>query len=816
MSRLPVDAVLPDLLSALDAQSSAVLIAPPGAGKTTRVPLALLKAAWRGDGKIIVLEPRRLAARSAARFAARSLGEKPGETVGYRVRMETRVSARTRVELVTEGVFTRMIQSDPELTGIAAVLFDEFHERNLDGDLGLALALDAQSALRPDLRILVMSATVDGARVASLLGDAPVIESKGRSFPVETRHVARRPEIQVADQLADTCLDALGEETGSVLAFLPGRYEIDRAARRLEERLPADTDLAVLYGALTGADQDRAIAPAPKGRRKLVLATSIAETSLTIEGVRVVVDSGFSRQPRYEPATGLTRLETVRVSKAGADQRRGRAGRLEPGICVRLWAEAQTGALAAFDRPEILEADLAGLVLDLAQWGVADPTDLKWLDPPPAAAWSEAVALLRDLEALDAAGRITETGRDIAGLPLHPRLAHMIVRAAGDGEAPLAAEIAVLLSERNLGGRSSDLVARLRAFRADRSPRARASRKLAQGWSGRFDDQRRNISADRCGAILARAYPDRIAQARGASGGFRLANGRGGRIETAEALAAEPFLVVAELQGRAADARILLAAPISKAELETDFEAAIEEAPEIVFDRKEGTVRAFRIRRLKALELGRVPDPRPDPDAVALALRDGILALGIAALPWSKAQTALRDRVAWLHPSDPEGWPDLSDNGLSKTANQWLTPFLAGRTAIAELTPTLLDAGLATLLPADGMRRLDRLAPKDFVTPLGRTIAIDYSTESGPTVSVRVQELYGLDRHPTVGEPPVPLVLSLLSPADRPIQLTADLSGFWRGSWRDVRADMRGRYPKHVWPEEPQSAEATRSTRRKS
>lgn len=810
MPDFPIDQVLPELTRALENNTTAVLIAQPGAGKTTRVPLALLDAGWRGDGKIIMLEPRRLAARSAARFMARSLNEKPGQTVGYRVRMDTRVSAATRIEIVTEGVFTRMIQSDPELTGIAVVLFDEFHERNLDGDLGLALALDAQAALRPDLRIVIMSATVDGGRVSALLDGAPVIESAGRSFPVETRHLPRDPSLHIADQTADATLNALRESSGSLLVFLPGRYEIERAARRLEDRLPPDTDLFTLFGSLSGAEQDRAIAPPKAGRRKIVLATAIAETSLTIEGIRVVVDSGLSRRPLYEPATGLTRLETARVSVASADQRRGRAGRLEPGVCYRLWAKVQTGALNAYDRPEILEADLSGLVLDLAQWGVGDPSGLSWLDPPPKPAWSEARDLLSELGALDENGRLTTVGRQIADMPLHPRLAHMILKAGETGDAGLAAEIALILTEQGLGGRSVDLAQRLRVFREDRSNRARTARQLAASWSGRFDGQKGSVSPDRCGAVLAQAYPDRIAQARGLPGGFRLANRRGAKLDIDAPLASEAFLVVAEIQGRASDARILLAAPIAKADIEGEFGDAITEESEIKFDNDSQSVRASSVRRYHALELSRRRDPTPDPGEVANVLSDAIIMRGIDRLPWPAETRHLRERINWLAERQPDEWPDVANTGLAASKDTWLTPFLPGRSSVSEIDGQMLRAGLLSLLPPDGLRRLEVLAPPYFEAPTGRRVQIDYNPGSPPTIAIRVQELYGLDRHPEAGHPPEPILLSLLSPANRPIQTTADLPGFWRGSWRDVRADMRGRYPKHVWPEVPQSAEPTR------
>ncbi|MCW2306504.1 ATP-dependent helicase HrpB [Rhodobium gokarnense] len=800
---LPIESALPELLKSLSERPDAVLVAPPGAGKTTRVPLALLDADWRGDGRIVVLEPRRLAARAAARRMASMLGEEVGERVGYRVRMESRVSKRTCIEVVTEGVFTRRILADPELSGVAAVLFDEFHERSLDGDTGLALAMEAREALSPDLRLLVMSATIDGARVAALLGEAPVIDCPGRSFPVETRYLGRDPLKRIEDEAAAAVRKALREETGSVLVFLPGQGEIERTADRLGEAVPETVDLCPLYGALRPADQDRAIRPAEAGRRKVVLATAIAETSLTIEGVRVVIDCGLARKPVYEPANGLTRLETTRVSRAAADQRRGRAGRLEPGICYRLWEEGQTAALQPFDRPEVLEADLAGLVLDLAAWGTSDPASLQWLDPPPKPAWTEAVALLKSLDALDGDGRLTDAGKAIADLPLHPRLAHMVARAAETGEALLAAEIAVLVSERGLGGTDVDLTDRLRRLRLEKG-RAASARKLAEGWARRAGGALRKGDPADAGRLLAIAYPDRIAQARGAHGHFRLANGRGGRLDETHPLAGTPFFAVAELQGAAKSARITLAAPLSLADIEADFADRIETTVDVAFDRGARAVRARRRRRLDSLVLDETPEPNPDPEAVTAALLGGIKGLGLACLPWTAKLERLRGRIAFLHARDPQSWPDVSDDALTGTLDTWLGPFIAGKSALADISSGDLHAAFDVLAPR---AMLDRLAPEEISLPTGRTAPVDYGAEAGPTLSVRPQELFGLDTHPVLAGTPV--VIELLSPAGRPIQLTRDLPGFWRGSWADVRRDMRGRYPKHPWPEDPRTADPT-------
>jgi ATP-dependent helicase HrpB len=801
---LPIDAVLPALRDALAAGRRAVLVAPPGAGKTTRVPLALLDAPWRDDGRIVMLEPRRLAARAAAAQMARLIGEDVGQTVGYRVRMDAKTSARTRIEIVTEGVFTRMVLDDPELTGIAAVLFDEFHERSLDGDLGLALALDA-TALRPDLRLLVMSATIDGARVARLLGDAPVLESQGRAFPVETLYREPDPLLRLEDQVATATIAALREHPGSVLVFLPGQGEITRTAERLAGRVPPDTDIAPLYGQLTPAEQDRAIRPPEAGRRKIVLATSIAETSLTIEGVRIVVDSGFRRIPVYAPDTGLTTLATSRVSRAGADQRRGRAGRTEPGVAIRLWNPGQTSALDPFDTPEILDADLAGLALDLASWGVTDPAVLAFLDPPPAPAWSEAVSLLNSLDALDAAGRLTATGRKLSRLPLHPRLAHMVVAAAGEDDARTAAELAVLVIERGLGGDDLDLANRLDRFRRDGGKRAAAAatlaRRLAKAAGGGSGG---NLPA---GHHLARAWPDRVAQPAGARGKFRLANGRQASLDPGEALAAAPFLVVTDLTGAAASSRIRAAASLDRDDLESLFAGHITQTETLGFDKASGSVRARRLRQLGALRLA--DDPVAVTDLEGAAKRLAAAATSRAdALPWSREQRALRARATWLHQTLGPDWPDLSDAALAGDPS-WLVPHIIGETRLAAITAAQLGNALDALLPWARRQEIDRLLPSHFTAPSGSHLPIDYAAENGPALEIRVQELFGLDRHPAIAGGRIPLLLVLLSPAHRPIQTTRDLPGFWRGSWKDVARDLKGRYPRHFWPDDPVNAAAT-------
>ncbi|MBY0383012.1 MAG: ATP-dependent helicase HrpB [Xanthobacteraceae bacterium] len=819
---LPIDAVLAELTDALARRNTAVLVASPGAGKTTRVPLALRDAAWVGERKIIVLEPRRIAARAAAERMAKTLGEQAGETVGYRVRFGSKVSRRTKIEIVTEGIFTRQILDDPELSGVAAVLFDEFHERSLDADLGLALARDTQTGLREDLRILVMSATLDGARVAKLLGDAPVIESEGRAHPVETRYVGRKPDAPLERQMADVIAIALRAEPGSVLAFLPGAVEIRRTQSFLEERISDPSiEIVPLFGALDAGAQDRAISPAPRGQRKVVLATSIAETSLTIEGVRIVVDSGMARVPRYEPDIGLTRLETIRASRAAVDQRRGRAGRTEAGVCYRLWDEPQTASFEPYTRPEILSADLSSLVLDLAHWGVRDPSGMAFLDSPPGPAMAEAKVLLRELDAIDADGRMTEEGSSLRALALPPRLARMIVDARRLGAGEEAAMIAAVLTERGLGGDSVDLDARLENFRRDRSSRAQSARQMAQRWVGQTENaaSRQVRSVERSGGlstgqILALAFPDRVARNRG-NGSFVLANGRGATVDQASALARASYLAVAELTGTAAQGRILLAALITQEEIEAGFYAHIQVADEVTFDASAMALRARRKRRLHAIVLSEQNLPVMPSDETARILSDGLARAGIDRLPWSKSLRQWRDRVLFLRASEGDEWPDLSDAALSKSRASWLEPMLLDKTSLADIAAGDLSDAVMNLLPWDLRSRLDREAPTHFEAPTGTMLAIDYEAEEGPKISVRLQELFGLGVHPSIAKGRLALVVELLSPAHRPVQVTKDLPGFWHGSYAAVRADLRGRYPRHPWPEDPANAAPTRRVKPK-
>lgn len=819
---LPIDAALPELTAALGAHNTLVLVAPPGAGKTTRVPLVLAAQAWALEKKIIVLEPRRIAARAAAARMAATLRENVGATVGYRVRFGSRVSSKTRIEVVTEGIFTRRVLDQPGLDDVAAVLFDEFHERSLEGDLGLALARDVQQGLREDLKLLVMSATLDGARVAGALGGAPVIESAGRGFPVETHYLGRDPQLGIEREVTQAVLRALRWEAGSVLVFLPGAAEIHRTQTLLRDHISGPgIDIVALHGALEAHVQDRAIAPAPLGQRKVVLATAVAETSLTIEGVRVVIDSGLARVPRYEPELGLTTLQTVRVSRASADQRRGRAGRTEPGVCYRLWDEPQTSALEPANRPEILAADLSGFLLDLAHWGVTDPSTLTFVDPPPPAALAEAKKLLIELDALDKSGRITDTGKSLRRLPLPPRLACMVVRAARMEATELAAEIALTLTETGLGGKEIELAERLDHLRRDRSERSRAGRAMAKHWAAIARSRSSSPDAPAAiasggkqqapsaGALVALAYPDRIAKNRGEGGSFLLANGRGARVPETSALSRAPFLAVAHVTGTAAHGRIQLAAPISLAEVETFFADRVESREEIAFDQATESLRARQLRALGAILLSERPLKVMPNEESARLLAEAIARLGIEQLPWTTSLRQWRDRVMFLRRVEGPEWPDLSDEALARKANDWLWIAFAGKTALGELRADELTHALQELLPWSLRRRLDAEAPTHFKAPSGSSVRIDYQTEEGPKISVRVQELFGLDRHPAIAGSRIPLLIELLSPARRPVQITLDLPGFWRGSYAGVRAEMRGRYPRHPWPDDPLSASAT-------
>ena len=844
MTSLPIEAVLPELAAALRAQPSAVLHAPTGAGKTTRVPLALLEAPWLEGQKIVMLEPRRLAARAAARRMAHLLGERVGQTVGYRVRMDTQVGAETRIEVVTEGVLTRMLQSDPALPGVGAAIFDEFHERNMQADLGLALALEARAVLRPALRLLVMSATLDAAPVADLLGEAPperapLVTSEGRSFPVETQYLERRPTGRVEDFTAAAVRAALEEETGDVLVFLPGAGEIRRTQRRLAEGgLPQDVDVRPLFGNLSHREQDRAIAPSPEGRRKVVLSTDIAETSLTIEGIRVVVDAGLQRTPRFDPRSGMTRLETVHVSKASADQRKGRAGRLAPGVCRRLWTHHTQQHLAEHTAPEIQQADLAPLALDLAQWGAPDPAALRWLDPPPEAAFAQARALLGRLGALDADGLITDHGRDMASLGLHPRLAHLVLSAQTLGLGAVACDLAALLGERDLlkgqsGPPSADLRLRLEVLqtlrRGDRSGltyvkhsrvdrgAARRVRRVARHWRRRLGISKNARSAiEASGLLLAFAYPDRIAQQVGQTGRFRLQNGRAATFSRPQLLSDADYLVAAHLGGRGPEPRILLAAPVALDDLEAHFGRQIEEKKVVAWNAEARLVRARQQQQLGALVLKDGPLSDPDPQALAAALASGIRSEGLLLLPWTKNARQLQERLVFLHRHAPEDWPDFSDEALLDTLGDWLGPHLYGLKRADDLQRLNLTEILKENLSWEQRRALDDLAPTHLAVPSGSRRRLDYSDPEAPVLAVRLQEMFGQTKTPRIAGGRVPLTVHLLSPAQRPVQITQDLESFWKRTYFEVKKDMQGRYPKHYWPEDPFAATPTRHVRPRS
>lgn len=808
-SDLPIHAVLPDLLAALRERSSAVLVAPPGAGKTTAVAPALLDQRWC-TGEILLLSPRRLAARAAAERMAALAGEPVGKTFGYATRLDSKRSADTRVTVVTEGIFTARIQRDPELAGVSAVLFDEVHERSLDGDFGLALAIDAQAGLREDLRLVAMSATLDGARFAALLGDAPVIESAGRSWPLSLVHLGRTQD-RIEDAVASAIRHALRESPGGVLAFLPGVAEIERTAERLQDL--ADVALHRLHGSLDPAAQRAAIRGEPDGRRKLVLATAIAETSLTLDGIRIVIDSGLARRPRYDRAAGMTRLVTERASQAAVTQRAGRAARQGPGVAYRLWEEAATAGLPRFDPPEIVEADLSALVLASAIWGVSDPRDLAWIDPPPDAAVAEARARLLSLEAIDRDGRPTAHGRAIAALPMPPRLAHMLLRAGELGLGHVAAEVAVLLGERGLGGSDPDLEQRLRRWRQDGSPKAKAARQLAERWHRAVPRPPAGAAstapagAQGVAVAVALAFPDRIARRRDGSGErWASVGGRGFRLDPAASLARAEWLAVAETQGTAAGARILSAVPINEDLVVALFGAQIETRHLAEFDAASGGVRPLRERRLGAIRLASAPDPDAQPATIEAALLEGVRRHGLSLLPWSAGAQAFRQRAIYA------GLP-FDDAALLARLDAWLPGLLAGKRRLDAISPRALADALRGLLSWDEMQRIERIAPAAFTSPAGSTHAIDYAADGGPRVELRVQALFGLLEHPTVGADRVPLVLSLTSPAGRPIQTTRDLPGFWAGSWSAVAKEMRGRYPRHPWPDDPTAAAATLRTK---
>ena len=838
VSGLPIDAALPQLCAALSQHGVAVLQAPPGAGKSTVVPLALAEEAWAARKRLVMLEPRRLATRAVARRMAFTLGENVGETVGYRMRLDSRISRATRIEVVTEGVLARMLQDDPAFEDTALVIFDEFHERSLQADLGLALLLDARAHLSPTIKILVMSATLDVERVAALL-DAPIVATAGRAFPVETRYAGRGAPVLPGTpnaaqspserQVAQLVQKALTEESGDILVFLPGAREIRRVLGYLGAAgLEPGVRLLPLFGDLGSADQDAALAPSAQGTRKVVLATNIAETSLTIEGVRIVVDSGLVRRLIFDPVTGMSRLETERISRASAEQRQGRAGRVASGVCYRAWSAQAQKSLAPFTPAEILTADLAPLALDLALWGVRAANDLKWIDPPPAAMLGSAQDLLAKLDAIDAVGRITAHGRKVATLSVHPRLAHMLLRASALACVPLAAMLAALLSERDLlrgaaSGHDTDIRSRVDILLGDKSTRAdpaalQRSRRLARELARQLGaDTGGAVDTTRVGLLLAFAYPDRIGRRRaGAEARFTLANGRGAFFAQADSVSKQEFIVAVDLDDRERDARILLAAPLARADLSEHFADRILSATSIEWNSREQAVIARRVVKLDALVLEERPlDPVP-PEAARTAMLTGVRELGLAALPWERDARDLQARMEFvrgLGREDLRHWPAVDDAALLMALETWLVPFLDGVTRREHLARVPLAEALRALLSWEERRRLEELAPSHLTVPTGSQIRIDYLEEGGPSVAVRLQEVFGLTQTPQIAAGAVRVTFKLLSPAQRPVQITRDLAGFWQGSYADVRKHLRGRYPKHYWPENPLEAAPTRGVR---
>lgn len=823
---LPVEEALPDLLAALDAAGTAVLVAPPGAGKTTLVPLALLQRTWVGTGRIIVLEPRRIAARMAARRMADLVGEAVGETVGYRVRLDTKVGPRTRIEVVTEGLYLRRLQADPSLAGVAAVLFDEFHERSVDTDLALALTLEARAALREDLRLLVMSATLEAEPVARLLDEARVVRSEGRAYPVAVRWLGRPAGPRIEPAVADAVSAALRDEAGDVLVFLPGGAEIRRVAQLLDDRVPPGVAVLPLYGDLPTAAQDEAVRFRAGGPRRVILATAIAETSLTIEGVRVVVDAGLSRVARYDPATGMNRLETRRVTQASAAQRAGRAGRLAPGICYRLWEEAEHRGLQAFNTPEIQSADLTPLALELARWGAGEAASLSWLDPPPAVPLGTARDLLRNLDAIDRDGRITAHGTAMLDFGLHPRLAHMVLVGARLRMGGLACDLAALIEERDIlrRGRDADLRHRVAVLRGRREAAADMAavnrvRAIARDLRRRLPggEARGEGEPEEAGALVSLAYPDRIARRRGGLGRYQQAGGGGAIVDETDPLAREEWLAIAATDGDRREARVFLAAPLSIADIESLHAETLVTEDRVTWDERAGAVVAARERRLGRIVLASEPLGAAAGERVAAALLSWISRAGLSVLPWTDAAVRLRRRIEFLRRAegDASDLPDLSDAALLATLPDWLGPHLQGITRKGQLDAIDLAAVLGGSLSYEQRRRLDAEAPTHLTVPSGSHIPVDYDSGDVPVLAVRLQEMFGASETPRLARGRVPILLHLLSPAARPLQVTGDLAGFWRGAYAEVRREMRGRYPKHHWPEDPLSAQPTARAKRR-
>lgn len=837
--RMPIDEVIPEIKQRLEQSGAAVLIAEPGAGKTTRTPMELLQMPWMAGKGMILLEPRRMAARSAALYMAAQLGEPVGETVGYRIRSESKTSSRTRITVVTEGILTRMLQHDPALTGIGLILFDEFHERSIHADLGLALTLQSRELLRDDLRLLVMSATLDAEPVAALLGGAPVVESRGVMYPVETIYVGRPSQEPLEAAVARTVQRALAEREGSVLVFLPGANEIRRAQAALAGGvlpLPPGVEVAPLYGALPQQEQQRALAEAAAGCRKVVLATSIAETSLTVPGITAVIDCGLRRTALFSPRTGMSRLVTVPSARDSADQRRGRAGRTAPGVCYRLWSEAEDRALSPTTPPEILEADLTPLALELAAWGASGPDELAWLDPPPEAPYGQAIQLLGQLGALDQAGRLTAHGRRMAGLGLHPRLAQMLLRAWPLGLARPACLLAGLLEEPGAlkgGADLRDHLALLMAAGSGRNPKPRGSasslvmdegamrridqvsrqweRSLAAQFSGEPAPASEADWEHYCGLLISFAYPDRVAKRR-SDGRYLLRSGRGAAFHRSDPLSAAAFLAIADVDDGGTESRIWLAAPFEESWFSEFYHEEMTESRTAEWDEQAGAVKARKTLTLDALVLKEISDPNPDPGLIQQALIRVIMQQGAEVLPWNPKARQLQSRILFLRELDPK-WPDVSDEAMAEQAEEWFLPYISEMKRKRDLQSLSMLTILETRLGWELCRELDREAPGHLSVPSGSRIVLQYNEHGKPFAAVRLQEVFGMQDTPRIGYGTVPVTLHLLSPASRPVQVTSDLASFWQRTYFEVKKDLKGRYPKHYWPDDPWTAQATRKVR---
>ena len=824
MEPLPIDGLLPELLTALEKNNNVVLSADPGAGKTTRVPVALLDASWLTGKKIVMLEPRRLAAQRAAAYMAQQSGEKIGETIGYRIRGDNIVGKNTRVEVVTEGILTRFLQNDSSLPDVGIVIFDEYHERSIHADLGLALTLDVQRHLRPDLRILIMSATLDGLAVSALLGDAVVVKSEGRVFPVETNYLAHPHDGAIEPLVVSAIRRALRENEGDLLVFLPGQREIRKVGSLLEEKeSPENVVVHTLFGDASPERQRAALMPAQKGFRKVILSTSIAETSLTIDGVRVVIDSGLARGPRFDPRRGMSGLVTTSVSHATAEQRRGRAGRQSPGVCYRMWTEQQHNQFPRFPQPEILVTDLAPLALEFARWGTPNGEGLRFIDEPPAAHFAQARDLLARLGALDGEGKLTRHGRAMSEMPVHPRLAHMLLRGKELGIGSLACEVAALLDDRDIlrGGKDADvdLHSRLYVLRKgngrDQGARERV-REQVRKLRDLLGSRTVTSSEDRAGVLLALAYPERVARKREAKGNaYQLAGGTGAVLPKDSMLSREEYLAVGEVDGVGSEVKIFLAASLTEEDIMEAFAGQLTSMDEIFWDARREAVVSRKVTRFGAIELSHVQITPPDEVVIPVVL-EAIRLSGLDSLPWTKDALSVKVRSEWLRTTgivNPD-WPDLSDARLLNTMEEWLSPYLHGILKRSQFSRLDLSKIIRSFFSYKQLAELDKLAPTHLTVPTGSRISIEYSASDQPVLAVRMQEMFGQTETPAIANEKVKIVLHLLSPAHRPLAVTQDLVSFWKNAYPDVRKEMRGRYPKHYWPEDPRQAEPTKRTKR--